>query len=792
MPKYNLDALGSEEFEHLCQALVLEIIGHGAKVYGMGKDGAREATFHGKAPYPSATEQWDGDWIFQAKFHNIQQIGPKESRMALLAELDDELSKITEKYEHPCDNYILMTNVSLTPVFQKGTKDTIDNEIIPKYQPRIKHIHVLGAEEICRHLDSHTGVRQTYLQFLVSGDIIARLLEMLEQEKTDLDELVKLYCQGCFDHEQYALLDDAGDVEDDRISLQRIFIDLDVEPPTLSQEQQVSERLPEWLKQAAEDESRNSALSYLLDDYIPGLVLIGGPGSGKSTLGQYLAQIYRARLVGRLNDLCQYGVSIGQYENCIPRIPFRVLLREYAQWISSRRQQKEPDSLFHYIALQVSQESGRDSDSEDIQNIVKSNPVLLILDGLDEVSEKALRRKVVDNITSFVDQVRVLEGNLRVIATTRPYGYSDEFDPSHCLHLTLKKLGLDRASDYAQRWSNARESSPREAGKIRDAFNMCLEDRVVSVLTQTPLQVTILLVIIRARGTPPKQREELFERYMDIIYQREQKNRPELLRTEQDMIYGLHKYLAYVLHRRAEKDKTAALMDMSEFQQRVKEYLDHSDPVITEEEIEIKTNQIIKEASQRLVLIESPQQERVGFGLTTIREFFAAAHLVDIAKDTKQRDERFKAIAKEFKNIRTDQYHIDILTAHFVTHPDWFDVVVGSNLFGDILSDLGPALAGSIGIAPSANLNPERKHPSMFEPVHGSAPDIAGKGIANPIATLWSVQMMLDFLGEKQAAEALMGAIETTTDKGIFTKDLGGKASTVDVTNHVIEEINDR
>ena len=115
-------------------------------------------------------------------------------------------------------------------------------------------------------------------------------------------------------------------------------------------------------------------------------------------------------------------------------------------------------------------------------------------------------------------------------------------------------------------------------------------------------------------------------------------------------------------------------------------------------------------------------------------------------------DERFKAISDEYPEIRTDQYHIDILTAHFVKHPDWFDVVVGSNLFGDILSDLGPAVAGGIGIAPSANLNPERKYPSMFEPVHGSAPDIAGKGIANPIATLWCVQMMLDFLDEQEAA----------------------------------------
>ena len=153
-------------------------------------------------------------------------------------------------------------------------------------------------------------------------------------------------------------------------------------------------------------------------------------------------------------------------------------------------------------------------------------------------------------------------------------------------------------------------------------------------------------------------------------------------------------------------------------------------------------------------------------------------------------DERFRAVAAEFPDIKTDQYHIDILTAHFVQHPDWFDVVVASNLFGDILSDLGPACAGGIGIAPSANLNPERKHPSMFEPVHGSAPDIAGKGVANPIATLWSASMMLDFLGETAAAKALMSAIEAVTGEGkVLTRDLGGKAGTRDFTDAVMKRL---
>ncbi|HWC01326.1 MAG TPA: tartrate dehydrogenase [Methylomirabilota bacterium] len=145
-------------------------------------------------------------------------------------------------------------------------------------------------------------------------------------------------------------------------------------------------------------------------------------------------------------------------------------------------------------------------------------------------------------------------------------------------------------------------------------------------------------------------------------------------------------------------------------------------------------------------------------------------------------DERFAAMAREYPDVKTAQYHIDILTAHFVQHPDWFDVVVGSNLFGDILSDLGPAIAGSIGLAPGGNINPEKDHPSMFEPVHGSAPDIAGKGIANPVAQIWTGAMLLEHLGHTAAAHAVVRAIETVVAEGkTVTRDLGGKASTREV-----------
>jgi tartrate dehydrogenase/decarboxylase/D-malate dehydrogenase len=144
-------------------------------------------------------------------------------------------------------------------------------------------------------------------------------------------------------------------------------------------------------------------------------------------------------------------------------------------------------------------------------------------------------------------------------------------------------------------------------------------------------------------------------------------------------------------------------------------------------------------------------------------------------------DERVEAMAKSYPEVNVDKYHIDILTAHFVQKPEMFDVVVASNLFGDILSDLGPACTGTIAIAPSANINPDRTYPSLFEPVHGSAPDIYGRGIANPVGQIWSGAMMLDHLGHPEAAAAILRAIEGVLLDGPRTPDAGGTAGTADM-----------
>ncbi|OES43415.1 tartrate dehydrogenase [Domibacillus iocasae] len=152
-------------------------------------------------------------------------------------------------------------------------------------------------------------------------------------------------------------------------------------------------------------------------------------------------------------------------------------------------------------------------------------------------------------------------------------------------------------------------------------------------------------------------------------------------------------------------------------------------------------------------------------------------------------DRVFEDVAKDYPDIQADSQHIDALAAFFVTQPDRFDVIVASNLFGDILTDLGAAIMGSIGIAPAANINVNGKYPSMFEPVHGSAPDIAGKGVANPIGQIWTAKMMLDHFGEEELGSVLLNTIESVTNDGFLTRDIGGRHTTQDVTDEIIARL---
>lgn len=687
MPKYDLNSLGWQKFEQLCQSLSMKIISPAVKIYSGGTDGGRDASFSGKAPFPSISEQWDGNWIVQVKFHDMEQSSLR-LRNVVVNDLRNELNKIVRNFGNSIQNYILMTNVPLTGTRASGLHDIIE-AVAKEYKERIKNIIVLGGNEISRNLDNNPELTVAYHELLIPGHIIARMLKHIDDKDEELVKFVQMYCLACYESEKYTQLREAGDIDEKKeVLLDQIFIDLSVKLPeikiktfdetkllharfsvgekirvgnvvrvltkdgstiayrlgmpktarSLDISADIESPYPQWMRNATRDSSRDSALSYLLDDDIPNIVLVGGPGQGKSTLGQFVAEIYRARLIGKLDEI-NYDTKIT--DQSIHRIPIRIILRNFAQWMS-----KDNTNLIQYIRFLFLRDTGINLKDVDVIKIFQNNPTLLIFDGLDEVADKELRNMLMESIKTFVKQVReVLKANTRIIATTRPYGYTQEFDEKNYLHLTLNTLSIDQIKEYLEKWIKLREYDIEEKQRIKTIFNSCLTDKIIRILTKTPLQITILLLIIRLHGNPPKQREELFAEYVKILYQREQKKSLNLLKTERDIIFGLHNYIAFILHKRAENVKTEALMELSEFKQRTEEYLKMTDPISSESALKNTVNKIISEVRDRLVLIESPRDGYVGFGLTTFREFFAANYLFNHADDSKTRQEIFQTIS---------------------------------------------------------------------------------------------------------------------------------------------------
>lgn len=643
MPNYDLDRLGEKEFERLVQALIKKVIGVGTITFGEGPDGAREATYSGRAPYPSEEEQWKGEWIFQAKYHDTRRIGPDKARKQVINDLKTELEKIVVKYKRTCHNYILVTNVPLSSVPHIGTHDKIAQKVVPSFLDKISNIHVWGYDDLCRTLDGFPEVRQTYFHLITPGDLIAELLDRQKHRKNALTETIQLYLSTSFEREQYAQLDQAGEIGERPMPLRRVFIDLDVEfrseKDLRAYIESSKERLSFRIRQLHGE--RMSATETLISSDFPRAVLIGGPGQGKSTLGQFIAQIHRAYVLDKANQLD--GVSMN-FTPKLVRVPFRIILKDYAQWIVDSQ---GPHSLERFLADIIEERASRKITQEGVQEIIKNNPTLIILDGLDEVTNRKLRSKMLELLTDFIIRCEeVLKADLQIIATSRPTGYSDQFDPSRFLHLTLSTMDNDKVMEYIERWIKAKGLESTKGKSLRSSIQDCIADPNFSPLMNTPLQVTIFILIILNGGTPPRQREELFDEYLEVIYKRERAKSKTIIITEKRLLFGLHQYMGYLLHRRAaESSDTRSRMNEKEFSDEVFRYLRHEDPYSDATELKVQAKQMIDEARERLVLLVEFDDNFFGFELRSIQEFFAAGWLADRAIKSEQRFKRFQAIA---------------------------------------------------------------------------------------------------------------------------------------------------
>ena len=645
MPDYDLTRLGTDEFENLSQALLKKIIGSGTITFGSGPDGGREATYSGSAPYPSPSERWSGEWVFQAKFYDIPRISPDAARRNVLSDLQSELEGIARR--GGCDNYVLITNAALSSVAGSGSHDRIAKEIAPNFSETIKHVHVWGSDEVSRFLDVFPEVRVAYLHYLTPGDLIASLLRG-DQPPDTRATAVRLFLATSFSGEEKVQLDQAGEAEEDQLRLRDVYIDLEVEldkPHLITDEQ--------WRSSgsAYEPGEAISSSGFLMNPDLRKVVLIGGPGEGKSTIGQYVSQVHRAALLGNWSALC---LDISHFPK-LPRIPFRVVLKDYADWVSRHgapdanqlSAQGGDANLDSYLADEIARGSSRDVTAEDVQDVLSENPCLLILDGLDEVTDQSLRRVVLQEAHAFINRCEVVLGsNLQVIATTRPSSYFDEFERKDFVHVRLSRLSPEKVAEYVDKWVHAKDLNEPKGRRLKEIITESYADPQIRALMNTPLQVTILILIVQTGGTPPRQREALFDEYLEIVYKRERAKARSIIQTEKELLFGLHQYIGFILQSRAgQASRTSSVLKEDEYIDHVRKYLQLNDPYSAGAEREKQVDLIVREARERFVLIVELQDGAFGFELRSLQEFFAAGHLTDSATGSGQRFSRFRAVA---------------------------------------------------------------------------------------------------------------------------------------------------
>jgi len=493
MSKYSFSRVSPPELESMVQALLEKTYRADGNLiqFGDGKDGGREATWTQPPSHPGYKRPANQDkdipkeWVFQVKYHDEDGRGWSVARDAVVADLEKELEKIVNKYKVPCHAYVLITNLAFTGARNVGTRDKVTS-LTRKWQQFIEEIYVWDASDLSRMLDANESVRTAYIDTILSGDILKALYKEANFQAQNRESSFRAYLKYIVECEGSARAEEAGD--EPNLPLYKVFIDL-----TLRIRETKPENSLEWLKKKARPNRPNTSISSLLPQnlsqirasfalffaYEPYILLLGGPGLGKSTLTQFLTLYQAARLIdpslasrlaGRLK--LPEIVKTEDLDSYVPpRFPFRVELRRYAKWMSQEQNQSST-KLARYIVVElINANTSSTLQMEDVFYLASQNPLLLILDGLDEVPNLKTRQEIMQNLQIFLRRATAGRGDIQVILSSRPKGYSNEFEKFEPLIWELNELARADFDEYCDRWLEYRIRSADERKEAQERIS---------------------------------------------------------------------------------------------------------------------------------------------------------------------------------------------------------------------------------------------------------------------------------------------------------------------------------
>ncbi|MEX0926929.1 MAG: hypothetical protein WD208_09485 [Dehalococcoidia bacterium] len=662
MSDYNLSGLNTRDFEHLTQALAKKFIATGVSAFGDGRDGGREATFDGKMDYPAKTDSWEGYLVIQCKFRK-RTTDTHADRQWAVAELKKELAnwshRIANGLRQP-DYFLFVTNVVLSPVPDVGGHDQITNLLQEaEGTMSLKGSDVWAYDDLCAYIDGCSDIRNAYMNFITPGDVIAAMMQRLQPKNPDFNEIMHRFLQIELTQDHVAKLESAGQDPDTRIPLANVFVDLPITtnqeeagtPPgfshslmpgfvqwMLERDFRVGEHEPSRTITTIEQSTTEATTFETI--HAGRYVLVGGPGQGKSTLGQYLCQLYRASIVtsfdenrvdsqvrGIIDDLKQQRQSTNEDLPTARRFPIRIVLNQYASDLANQ----EGLSLLKYICRLISTTADDECDVDDLREWLAVYPWFIVLDGLDEVPASSNRREVLRQVTQFNIEAANLNADVVTLCTTRPQGYQDDFSPRYFTHLYLAPLDGEHALAYGQRLTDVRCGADKSrAQRLMRRLKTAITSDTTVRLMATPLQVTIMATLVERVGEPPRERYRLFQQYYETIYNRETGREGQfaaVLRDHKGDVDAIHRRSGLVLQKESEETgRTSAQLTDSQFTALLQARL-------AEIGVDPKTAQPMMEglsdsSLHRLVFLVRPREGTIGFEIRSLQEFMAAEALM--------------------------------------------------------------------------------------------------------------------------------------------------------------------